>query len=65
MSLVRIQQMEQGEWKTLPLDDVQHTCLGVVVGGHFRILIEGKVVFDNREEGDVNPSPNQTTREEG
>ena len=49
MSLIRIQQYERGSWRMLALDEIQHTSLGVFIGGHFRILVKTKVVYDNKE----------------
>jgi len=50
MSVVRIQRLEKGNWKTIPLNKVQHKQLGAVVGGHFRILVDGVTVYENKEE---------------
>ncbi len=60
MSLVHIEQFEYEDWRLLPLDNIQHTKLGVIVGGHFRILVDGEVIYDNREDVGLNQSPAPT-----
>jgi len=50
MSVIRIQRREKGNWKSVPLNRVKHKQLGIVVGGHFRILVDGVTVYENKEE---------------
>ena len=61
MSVVRIQRREKGNWKSVPLNrvkykqlgvplnKVRHKQLGLVVGGPFRILVDGVTVYENKE----------------
>ena len=49
MSLIHIEQLEKGKWKTIYLDKVQHKRHGIIVGGHFRILVDEEVIYDNKE----------------
>ena len=49
MSLVELQEIhsERQEWVSLSLDRVRFNGSAAVVGGRFRILVDGKAVFQN------------------
>lgn len=52
MNLVEIQRInaEKGTWETLPLHQIRHSDgVVVVIGGRFRILVDGEVIYDSRE----------------
>ncbi len=57
MSLVRIQQKDYGEWRNIKLTQIQTRDEEIVVGGHFRVLVDGETVFDNKKDKGVNHSP--------
>jgi len=52
VSVVRIQRLEKGNWQTVPLNKVKHKQLGVVIGGHIRILVDGVTVYENNKEAE-------------
>ena len=64
MSLVRIQQKDYGEWKNIKITRIQTSDEEIVVGGHFRVLVDGETVFDNKADTGVNRSPTPTTKME-
>ena len=49
MSLVELQRYDgdRAEWVSLSLDRVRFNGSAAVVGGRFRILVDGKEVFQN------------------
>lgn len=57
MSLVRIQLKEYGEWRNVKVTNIQTSDEEIVVGGHFRVLVNGETVYDNKEDKDANHSP--------